>query len=87
MPNRKKIIKESLEIIDISSQSNFKFRQMKNNKYFIFHHTAGRGDAPGVIKILNCRRRKNKKPGCMVLGVQFIIDREGKVYRGLPNGS
>ena len=87
VPNRKKIIKESLEIIDISSQSNFKFRQMKNNKYFIFHHTAGRGDAPGVIKILNCRRRKNKKPGCMVLGVQFIIDREGKVYRGLPNGS
>jgi hypothetical protein len=87
VPNRKKIIKESLEIIDISSQSNFKFSQMKNNKYFIFHHTAGRGDAPGVIKVLNCRKRKNNKPGCMILGVQFIIDREGKVYRGLPDGS
>ena len=87
VPNRKKVIKESLEIIDISGQSTFKGRQMKNNKYFIFHHTAGRGDASGVIKILNCRRRKNNKPGCMVLGVQFIIDREGKVYRGLPDGS
>jgi hypothetical protein len=87
VPNRKKIIKESLEIIDISGQSTFKGRQMKNNKYFIFHHTAGRGDAPGVIKILNCRKRPNNQPGCMVLGVQFIIDREGKVYRGLPDGS
>jgi hypothetical protein len=87
VPNRKKIIKESLEIIDISSQSNFKFRKMKNNKYFIFHHTAGRGTPTDVIKVLNCRKRPNKKPGCMILGVQFIIDREGKVYRGLPDGS
>jgi hypothetical protein len=87
VPNRKKIITESLQITDISSQSNFKGGQIKNNKYFIFHHTAGRGDAPGVIKILNCRKRKNNKPGCMILGVQFIIDREGKVYRGLPDGS
>jgi hypothetical protein len=87
VPNRKKIIKESLQITDISNQSNFKFRKMKNNKYFIFHHTAGRGTPTDVIKILNCRRRKNKKPGCMILGVQFIIDREGKVYRGLPDGS
>ena len=37
VPNRKKIIKESLQITDISNQSNFKFRKMKNNKYFIFH--------------------------------------------------
>jgi len=87
VPNRKKIIKESLEIIDISSQSNFKFRKMKNNKYFIFHHTAGRGTPTDVIKVLNCRKRPNKKPGCMILGVQFIIDREGKVYKGLPDGS
>jgi hypothetical protein len=86
VPNRKKIIKESLQITDISNQSNFKFRKMKNNKYFIFHHTAGRGTPTDVIKILNCRRSKNK-PGCMILGVQFIIDREGKVYRGLPDGS
>ena len=87
VPNRKKVIKESLEIIDISSQSNFKGSQMTNKKYFVFHHTAGRGDGPGVIRTLNCRRRKNNKPGCMVLGVQFIIDREGKVFRGLPAGS
>jgi len=87
VPNRKKIITESLQITDISNQSNFKFRKMKNNKYFIFHHTAGRGTPTDVIKVLNCRKRPNKKPGCMVLGVQFIIDREGKVYRGLPDGS
>ena len=60
---------------------------MKNNKYFIFHHTAGRGAATDVIKVLNCRRRKNKKPGCMILGVQFIIDRQGKIFRGLPEGT
>ena len=35
VPNRKKIITESLQITDISNQSNFKFRKMKNNKYFI----------------------------------------------------
>jgi hypothetical protein len=87
VPNRKKIITESLQITDISNQSNFKGKQMKNNKYFIFHHTAGRGTPTDVIKVLNCRKRKNNKPGCMILGVQFIIDREGKVYRGLPDGS
>ena len=85
VPNRKKVIKESLEIIDISSQSKFKGKQF-NPEYFILHHTAGRGDAPGIIRTLNCRHYKGS-PNCTVLGIQWIIDRDGKLYRSLPQGS
>lgn len=69
----------SLAISDISGQSNYgrKGEPLDARKYFILHHTAGRGSADDVIDILNDRG----------LGVQFIIDRKGKVYRGLPDGS
>ena len=69
----------SLSISDISGQSNYgrKGEPLDARKYFILHHTAGRGSADDVIDILNNRG----------LGVQFIIDRKGKVYRGLPDGS
>jgi murein DD-endopeptidase MepM/ murein hydrolase activator NlpD len=69
----------SLSISDISGQSNYgrKGEPLDTRKYFILHHTAGRGSADDVIDILNDRG----------LGVQFIIDRKGKVYRGLPDGS
>jgi N-acetyl-anhydromuramyl-L-alanine amidase AmpD len=43
----------------------------------IFHHTGGRGSAQGVINTLNSRG----------LGVQYIIDRSGKIWRGLPDGA
>jgi hypothetical protein len=85
VPNRKKVIKESLEIIDISSQSKFKGKQF-NPEYFILHHTAGRGSASGVVNTLNCRHYKGS-PRCTVLGIQWIIDRDGKLYRSLPQGS
>lgn len=67
----KKILKEGLQITDISSTSTYKDANLKNNKYFILHHTAGRGTASDIVNILNDRK----------LGIQYIIDREGKVYK------
>lgn len=49
---------------------------MKVDKYFVVHHTAGRGEAEDVVRVLNKRG----------LGVQWVIDREGKVFRTLPDG-
>ena len=46
------------------------------HKYFVIHHTAGRGKADDVINILNDRN----------LGVQWVIDRDGKVFRTFPEG-
>lgn len=44
---------------------------------FIVHHTGGGGTPEGVISTLNQRG----------LGVQFVMDRDGKIYRALPDGS
>ena len=69
------------DIVDISGQSTYRRKNERLNprKYFLLHHTAGRGNAQGVINVLN-----NRIPR---LGVQWIIDRNGIVYRGLPDGS
>ena len=72
-PNRN-IITE--EVKDISSSSTFKSSPLKDDKYFILHHTAGRGTAMDVMNVLNSRH----------LGVQWIIDRDGKLYKSLPSG-
>jgi hypothetical protein len=78
VPNRK-LVKESLSISDISGSStmNGKGNPLKDDKYFIIHHTAGRSTAQGVVGILNSRK----------LGVQWVIDREAKIYQTLPKGS
>ena len=67
---------------DLSSSSNYpdKGEPLTNDKYFVLHHTGGRGSASAVITTLNTREEG-------VLGVQWIIDRDGKIYRGLPSGS
>ena len=67
---------------DLSSLSKFsnKGKPLKSNKYFILHHTGGRGNAEGVINTLNTR-------DIGVLGVQWIIDLNAKIYQGLPLGS
>jgi hypothetical protein len=85
VPNRKKVIKESLEITDISGESKFKGKQF-SPKYFVLHHTGGKGTASDVIRILNCRHY-NGSPKCTTLGIQWIIDRDGKLYQSLPKGS
>jgi len=65
------------EITDISGRATQpSMEPMKNDKYFVVHHTAGRGTADGVVNVLNDRG----------LGVQWVIDREGKVFQTLPDG-
>lgn len=66
------------EIIDISGKADQPTMSPAKDldKYFVVHHTAGRGTADAVVGILNNRG----------LGVQWIIDREGKVYRSFPEG-
>lgn len=53
------------------------FGQMDGVKGMIVHHTGGEGDVQGVIDTLNQRH----------LGVQFVVDRNGSVYRLMPEGS
>jgi putative chitinase len=62
------------------SKYNKKGRPLKSRKYFVLHHTGGRGSAEDVMNILN-----NRKGGA--LGVQYIIDEDGKVFMGLPSGT
>ena len=65
------------EIEDISHKSTqSRMDPLKDDKYFVVHHTAGRGRAEDVVNILNDRG----------LGVQWVIDREGKVFQTLPDG-
>ena len=86
VPNRPKYLNESsLQITDISGESNFKGKQF-SPKYFLIHHTAGRGTPSQVVKILNCRHY-NGSSKCTTLGIQWIIDRDGKLYQSLPKGS
>lgn len=77
------LLREStLDITDLSGMSRMKGkgRRLKSKKYFLLHHTAGRGTAEDVINVLN-----NREGGA--LGIQYIIDREGKLFRGLPGGT
>ena len=65
------------EIEDISAKSTQpRMDPLKNDKYFVVHHTAGRGRAEDVVNVLNDRG----------LGVQWVIDRDGKVFRTFPEG-
>ena len=80
---KNKLILEDFESENISSMSKLNSGPLKSNKYFIIHHTAGRGDAPNVVKVLNNRTFKGKK---VTLGVQWVIDREGKIFQTLPRG-
>ena len=86
VPNRPKYLNESsLQITNISGESKFKGKQF-SPKYFVLHHTGGKGTASDVIRILNCRHY-NGSPKCTTLGIQWIIDRDGKLYQSLPKGS
>jgi N-acetyl-anhydromuramyl-L-alanine amidase AmpD len=44
---------------------------------FVFHHTGGGGSVQGVINTLNQRH----------LGVQYVMDRDGAIYRVMPEGA
>lgn len=77
-------LNENLDYRDISGLSNLDIGSLKNDKYFILHHTAGRSSAEKVVQILNNRTIKGKN---VILGVQWIIDREGRIYQSLPRGA
>jgi len=89
--NFKQFINESLEaqteIIDISDESEYarKGESIKSNEFFIIHHTAGHGTAHQVVRVLNTR--KNKAGQTIKLGVQWVVDRDGTIYKTLPSGS
>ena len=67
-------LNESLDYEDISGSSSMKPLNLTDNKYFVLHHTAGGKTASGIMSVLNKRG----------LGVQWIIDREGKIYKSSP---
>ena len=67
-------LNEGLDYEDISGSSNYPKKDLKQNKYFVIHHTAGGKNASGIVDVLNNRK----------LGVQWIIDREGKIYKSSP---
>jgi hypothetical protein len=74
--HEKKILnEEKFKIYDISNSSRYRNENLKSDKFFILHHTAGRGTAQQIVTVLNTR-----KDG--PLGIQYIIDREAKVYKG-----
>jgi hypothetical protein len=67
----------SLKITDISDLSHFRAGKRDDKKAFVVHHTGGRGTAQGVVEVLNGRG----------LGVQWVVDRSGHIFRTLPDGS
>ncbi len=77
-------INEDLDYEDISSLSKLDSGNLTNDKYFIIHHTAGRGSAPEIVNVLNNRTIDGKN---VVLGVQWVIDRDGKLFSALPKGA
>jgi hypothetical protein len=65
---------------DLSGQSTYPRKGEpldEDAKGFIWHHTGGRGTPQSVIQTLNARG----------LGVQYIMDRQGRIFRALPSGS
>jgi LAS superfamily LD-carboxypeptidase LdcB len=74
---KNKKLNEGVQVQDISNTSTFSAKPLPSKKYFILHHTAGRSSASGVVDILNQRG----------LGIQYVIDREGKVFKTLPSGT
>ena len=77
---------DQLNIRDISHIAQYRGSAMEEPEAVVFHHTAGRGTPEGVVNTLNNRvdpftGRK------MILGVHYIIDRDGSVHAALPPGT
>lgn len=68
---------EAMKIKDISNLADFKAPGLTGHQGFIFHHTGGGGGGPeSVVNTLNQRG----------LGVQYVMDRNGQIFRTLPEG-
>lgn len=62
---------------DLSASARYSRGNIDGVSGFVMHHTGGRGTPQGVIDTLNQRG----------LGVQFVMDRDGSIYRTLPDGA
>jgi hypothetical protein len=62
---------------DLSQRATYNHGTLDSTKGLIFHHTGGRGSPEGVVDTLNQRG----------LGVQYVMDRDGKITRTLPEGA
>ena len=63
------------ETKDISSSSTFKSSPLKDDKYFILHHTAGRGTAMDVMNVLNTRHLGVQWTRCLGVGMRVLVIR------------
>jgi N-acetyl-anhydromuramyl-L-alanine amidase AmpD len=66
-----------MDIIDVSAKSKYRRGMLKKVVGFVVHHTGGRGSVAGVVVTLNQRK----------LGVHYVMDRTGQIYRTLPEGA
>jgi Phage tail lysozyme/N-acetylmuramoyl-L-alanine amidase len=63
---------------DISASSTYTHKGERiTPEGFVVHHTGGRGTPQGVLNTLNQRP----------LGVQYVMDRSGRIYSTLPEGT
>lgn len=68
------------EIIDDTNSNKFQLGTITNDtnqRKFVFHHTAGRGTAQQVYAVFYGRG----------LPVQYVIDRDAKIHRFMPDGA
>ncbi len=66
-----------MDIRDLSGNLPFNFGNLDKAEGLVIHHTGGRGTPDGVM---NTFRQRG-------LATQYIMDRDGSVYRALPEGS
>ena len=66
-----------MDIRDLSQNSPFNFGKLEKADGLIIHHTGGRGGPESVMETFRQRG----------LATQYIMDRDGSVYRALPDGS
>ena len=62
---------------DLSSMASYDRGRLGGVNGFVFHHTGGGGTPEGVINTLNQRG----------LGVQYVMDRNGRIFRALREGA
>jgi hypothetical protein len=67
----------AFNVKDLSKLARYNRGQMGQVGGLILHHTGGHGTPEGVISTLNQRG----------LGVHYVMDRDGQVYRTLPQGA
>ena len=67
------------EVYDISDEVSSRMinqPKIKEDRYFVVHHTGGLGSASQVVQILNKRKRS----------VQWVVDLDGRIFKTLPTG-